>query len=1478
MSDTIYDMFRDLARVGMPVTVYLKADGVLKEKHGIIRRISDEGVLIQNSLQSTFVSADAVVNFTISQRHDGDDAQAQTLSTTGDGVVGISKNVPPPPKATADDDVPEPIDDRQFDVFLDPIQLSPPKPDFTVSDLSRDDHADLIRWKNRYDYAVKISELARVVDDVRPIGRLAERLRHPDLYLLAGSIAIAAKAYELAEPQLTNAVALGSARGAVALTWLACVNNDPNKAVEMACRAIAIDLNAFGAQDASILFLGRLLARLTDKDAPGIGDALAPFVGTEAENLSNTLIAFALKQRYPAAAKAAWSGRVAEAKLLSVNARVFQSLPIVSVGLSQRPPSPKAQFDSSRPKIEEFGRVTAAYPEKACGFLVNEVTNETLYFSFAYVTDQNLLDDVENGLVGHKVYFTVRPIIKSLRAKYDQAHSIRLRADQSGSLIKTKPTAKLSRKDGDARLEPRLGPLPRNKGPYAEAKKAEYSGSLERAESLFRQTIQEGGGYRQSAIKDLAMLLGRKNRPLEGIQILEEHRGEFDSTRSADNLKAILLIKAKKYKEAANLYVSLYNSAPAGTRERVGLAKQAGVCFTVILDFTNALKYLEAARVLTPDDVTNNDLIAKVRDAKAKGTLSVDDTRKLQELAGLAVSSGLSSFANFFIQMSDFKGADERSITRGFFEAGDFRKIDRQLRAIRGRQPRMKGQLYQTLAAMSVKAPLDAGDLSIQEALRSCFFFMGEAAINDNLAVDSVRCFLSEAAHLALREDQAGDIARYLLNTYLSAPLSTEELTKTGGPLGSVHLPVQRVVELFEQDQIGWDNLLRDFPYYAAVAEYAANIIESEINRNHNLRSKFPSRANIEALRSKEIGRIQGELTVLRPLIAGAITGDGLRHISDTLNERAGQTRFKLDQDLLYQLSRLTSEASRYWTEQDYIEREAIFGRITGGLKALSDAIKKEPTRLTIEAVLPLADRLLGEIIADFDKFRAGSTASLSLNNLLKDDYYIPDQDEVITLSLELTSDRGSTPIEGIALTVTSDDDRLVQVEACHSPELLRGGGRREIQVGIKPSRAQLADQAFTIQVETRYHNRAGNKVEERVFSLPIAIGASDSFEEIYNPYAAYSGGRIVSDVKMLFGRSDLLTRIKTQVADGPLGQCFVLYGQKRSGKSSVLYRLKELLSRPQLGVLLTIGTMDIYQAETSFVRQCIDTINERLEDIGIPVNGKPSLEEVNSTPLRAFQTFIKTALNSLELIGWEGPRIVLLIDEFTYLFEYIKESIIPNSFMRQWKALLELGLFSAVVVGQDSMPKFKQAFANEFGVTHDERISYLSTTAARDLAERPILLGGSSRYRGRAMDRLIEYTAGSPFYLQIMCDHLVRHLNRRKRIFVTEADVDQVARDLTAGAGFLPIERFDPLITAAGESVAEASRDTYLSLLTAIAHASRTSEGARLDDIPALENRAALLKDLRERDVLVIDASGRYSIQVGLFAEWLRVNEPASL
>ena len=111
------------------------------------------------------------------------------------------------------------------------------------------------------------------------------------------------------------------------------------------------------------------------------------------------------------------------------------------------------------------------------------------------------------------------------------------------------------------------------------------------------------------------------------------------------------------------------------------------------------------------------------------------------------------------------------------------------------------------------------------------------------------------------------------------------------------------------------------------------------------------------------------------------------------------------------------------------------------------------------------------------------------------------------------------------------------------------------------------------------------------------------------------------------------------------------------------------------------------------------------------------------------------------------------------------------------------------------------------------------------------------------------------------------QHLNRNRLVFITESVVGDVLGQLTTGASALTMDKFDPLITAAGESVALAPKDRYLALLTRVAlNPSITSQDVGTEDAP-------LVRDLFAREVLERDASGRLRIRVGLFAEWLRAN-----
>jgi AAA+ ATPase superfamily predicted ATPase len=351
----------------------------------------------------------------------------------------------------------------------------------------------------------------------------------------------------------------------------------------------------------------------------------------------------------------------------------------------------------------------------------------------------------------------------------------------------------------------------------------------------------------------------------------------------------------------------------------------------------------------------------------------------------------------------------------------------------------------------------------------------------------------------------------------------------------------------------------------------------------------------------------------------------------------------------------------------------------------------------------------------------------------------------------------------------------------------------------------------------------------------------------------------------MFFGRAALIERVVNYLSTGNMGQCFVLYGQKRSGKSSVLKQVEKRLGKSVLFAPMSAGTFSPGNLWGSFARLFLQELRFRLEDAGCDaLENWPSRSEADVSPLETIREVVREVTK-------RGYRTVIAIDEFTYIYENAHSDM--ETFMRGWKALVEARSFNALLVGQDTMPRFKQAFPNEFGFTHDEPLTYLNEEEAAALASRPILLDGMSRYRGQALQRLFELTAGSPFFLQITCDRLVRHLNSRKAAFVTEADIEQVARTLTVGGNALPPERFDALVTAAGEKVAAVPRDDLWRVLARIARESLHSGWCYKEALSELPRSLEALRDLIDRKILTVEGE-RVSIRVGLFAAWLRANQ----
>jgi hypothetical protein len=216
---------------------------------------------------------------------------------------------------------------------------------------------------------------------------------------------------------------------------------------------------------------------------------------------------------------------------------------------------------------------------------------------------------------------------------------------------------------------------------------------------------------------------------------------------------------------------------------------------------------------------------------------------------------------------------------------------------------------------------------------------------------------------------------------------------------------------------------------------------------------------------------------------------------------------------------------------------------------------------------------------------------------------------------------------------------------------------------------------------------------------------------------------------------------------------------------------------------------------------------------------------------------------------------------------------------MQSWKALLEKGYFGTVLVGQDYMQRFIDTFPNEFQVADHKRVSYLEEEYARQLIVEPIRTKeGESRYKGKAVNRLIELTAGSPFYIQIFCSHLVEYMNRKKVNYVTDADIEKVKGDLISGNNSLDRAKFDNLTAAGDDNTDNISKNDAETVLRDIANGSRRYQSwCHPSEITSNTTKSSIddvLEDLVTRKVIEKDVRFGFRIKVGLFKEWLLENQ----
>jgi hypothetical protein len=461
------------------------------------------------------------------------------------------------------------------------------------------------------------------------------------------------------------------------------------------------------------------------------------------------------------------------------------------------------------------------------------------------------------------------------------------------------------------------------------------------------------------------------------------------------------------------------------------------------------------------------------------------------------------------------------------------------------------------------------------------------------------------------------------------------------------------------------------------------------------------------------------------------------------------------------------------------------------------------------------------------------------------------------------------------------------------------------------------AQDAFTLSLQFEYVVPDQSARESRKSQLRVdgIVSRPEPPPPSKNPFVV--GSPVVDDPLLFKGRDKLIEELAAVISNPAQAGSVVLFGQKRSGKTSILFNLGNYLERasPKLVIPLRID-----------IAKILSGLPHVTDDAG------PLMERATARLLLAFSGDIEKkcrdlnrqgewgirvkAMTAEEIMQEPGPgiqfsrylrrfkennpqyRLLLMLDEFTALMERIDESLIDGTIMRLFKALIDEHLLSFVICGLNEVLPAVDRYANQLAASLVRPVDYLSEADAAALIRDPIRLpdGGDRFYSGHEVKEIFALTAGNPFYTQVFGRRLVDYLMEQGSGRITMADVPRVVARLTEGADKLAAIDFDNLYRY--KPGPDEPRDAILEglIVHLIAHETTSKDYvqtvalyAQMKEFVAEDEFAAAVERLvrnqtiveefhdtaRQRGEQSVRRPRNFRLRVDLFRRWLLANHP---
>ena len=489
--------------------------------------------------------------------------------------------------------------------------------------------------------------------------------------------------------------------------------------------------------------------------------------------------------------------------------------------------------------------------------------------------------------------------------------------------------------------------------------------------------------------------------------------------------------------------------------------------------------------------------------------------------------------------------------------------------------------------------------------------------------------------------------------------------------------------------------------------------------------------------------------------------------------------------------------------------KQNMLNQSNNKLNELEDLLQKEPTFILYSIFADVLSIMNSSVLSMLDDVMSHEPDVKPVGSL-QVNLGLTDSKEFI-LPLEFYNHAPSVQAKNLTLTIANPTNDITCISPMPTAQNLDEDEKYNQSLTFRLDNPGISQVNICLEIKydydvfTNYTNE--RKFRTQPFNYTITFR---DIEKIPNKYRQYAQQQTVRDKKMFFGRDSLLHKlfdaisIKNDDGNNVLkgGNGIVLYGQRRSGKTSILYHLeKKIKEDMHRTIVVNLGSSarsisnsdDIYGMSEielqelnanmtlqnlyyliilgikSFIRipesepivqlaEEIKQYEKKNQEAFFPSSEDFANSKNHQLLFNAFLDRFKTVAKVEDICN--GFRIVIIIDEFTYFNTAIKSKKLPSNFMEIWKGIVSDSFITLVVAGQDNMVEFIDSYVNEFSSFQREWVTFLEKDASYKMVTEPI---EEERIAPESAEKLYRFTAGSPFLLMDICAKLVDWMNNNK-------------------------------------------------------------------------------------------------------------------